>query len=59
MRCFISDEKDMLHNRCISALTSEDDVYLKKVIMAIIFAEIFKNFNKNVNVPIDLKRAIS
>ena len=59
VRCFISDEKDRLHNLCISALTSNDDVYLKKGIMAIIFAEIVQNFNKNVNVPIDLKRAIS
>lgn len=59
VRCFISDEKDRLHNLCISALTSDDDVYLKKGLMAIIFAEIFQNLNKNVNVPIDLKRAIS
>ena len=54
----ISDEKEKLHRLCISALAS-DDVYLKKGIMAIIFAGFFQNINKTVSMPFDFQKVIS
>lgn len=54
----MSDEKERLHNLCISALTN-DDVYLKKGIMSIIFAGIFQNINKTVTTPLDFQKVIS
>ena len=54
----LSDEKEKLHRLCISALAS-DDVYLKKGIMAIIFAGFFQNINKTVTIPFDFQKVIS